>query len=240
MDRGKEVPAQGEDMKVVEDAVKRGEKTLSESDSKKVLSAYAIPVTKERVAGSLDEAKDIAREIGYPVVLKGSSSTLTHKTELNMIELDIKDDKALEEAYKALEERGKGELEGILVQQMIKGDREFVAGLIRDPQFGPCVMFGLGGIFTEVLKDVTFRVAPLEKRDALEMMDEIRAKKLLDSFRGKPAVNREVLADTLINLGRIGLENEDIAEIDVNPLKVQDDMPVAVDALVVLRDQKHQ
>ncbi len=227
-------------MKVVEDAVKRGEKTLSESDSKKVLSAYAIPVTKERVARSLEEAKSIAREIGYPVVLKGSSSTLTHKTELNMIELDIKDDKALEEAYKALEERGKGELEGILVQQMVKGDREFVAGLIRDPQFGPCVMFGLGGIFTEVLKDVTFRVAPLEKRDAFEMMDEIRAKKLLDSFRGKPAVNREVLADTLINLGRIGLENEDIAEIDVNPLKVQDDMPVAVDALVVLRDQKHQ
>ena len=85
-------------MKVVEDAVKRGKKTLSESDSKKVLSAYAIPVTKERVAGSLDEAKDIAREIGYPVVLKGSSSTLTHQTELNMIELDIKDDKALEEA----------------------------------------------------------------------------------------------------------------------------------------------
>jgi succinyl-CoA synthetase beta subunit len=227
-------------MKVVEDAVKRGEKTLSESDSKKVLSAYAIPVTRERVAGSLEEARNIAREIGYPVVLKGSSSTLTHKTELNMIELDIKDEKALEEAYKALEERGKGELEGILVQQMIKGEREFVAGLIRDPQFGPCVMFGLGGIFTEVLKDVTFRVAPLEKRDAYEMMDEIRAKKLLDSFRGKPAVNREVLADTLINLGRIGLENEDIAEIDVNPLKIQNDMPVAVDALVVLRDQKSQ
>ncbi len=227
-------------MKVVEDAVKRGEKTLSESDSKKVLLAYAIPVTRESVAGSLEEAKNFAREIGYPVVLKGSSSTLTHKTELNMIELDIKDEKALEEAYQALEERGKGELEGILVQQMVKGDREFVAGLIRDPQFGPCVMFGLGGIFTEVLKDVTFRVAPLEKRDALEMMDEIRAKKLLDSFRGKPAVNREVLADTLINLGRIGLENEDIAEIDVNPLKVQGDMPVAVDALVVLRDQKSQ
>lgn len=227
-------------MKVVEDAIKRGEKTLSESDSKKVLSAYAIPVTKERVAKSLEEAKDIAREIGYPVVLKGSSSKLTHKTELNMIELDIKDEKALEAAYKALEERGKGELEGILVQQMIKGEREFVAGLIRDPQFGPCVMFGLGGIFTEVLKDVTFRVAPLEKRDAYEMMGEIRAKKLLDSFRGKPAVNREVLADTLINLGRIGLENEDIAEIDVNPLKIQNDMPVAVDALVVLRDQKSQ
>jgi acetyl-CoA synthetase (ADP-forming) len=174
------------------------------------------------------------------VVLKGSSSTLTHKTELNMIELDIKDEKALEAAYRALEERGKGELDGILVQQMVKGEREFVAGLIRDPQFGPCVMFGLGGIFTEVLKDVTFRVAPLEKRDAYEMMDEIRARKLLDAFRGKPAVNREALADALINLGRIGMENEEIAEIDINPIKVSDDMPIAVDALVVLRDQAGQ
>ena len=99
-------------------------------------------------------------------------------------------------------------------------------------------MFGLGGIFTEVLKDVTFRVAPLEKRDALEMMDEIRSKKLLDAFRGKPAVNREVLAETLINLGKIGLENEEIAEIDINPIKIKDDMPIAVDALVVLRDNK--
>jgi acetyl-CoA synthetase (ADP-forming) len=155
-----------------------------------------------------------------------------------MIELDIKDENALEVAYKALEERGQGKLDGILVQQMIKGEREFVAGLIRDPQFGPCVMFGLGGIFTEVLKDVTFRVAPLEKRDALEMMDEIRSKKLLDAFRGKPAVNREVLAETLINLGKIGLENEEIAEIDINPIKIKDDMPIAVDALVVLRDNK--
>lgn len=227
-------------MKIVKEAVKRGEKTLSESDSKKVLSAYSIPVTREHVAKSLEEAGAFAREIGYPVVLKGSSSTLTHKTELNMIELDIKDEKALEAAYRALEERGKGELDGILVQQMVKGEREFVAGLIRDPQFGPCVMFGLGGIFTEVLKDVTFRVAPLEKRDAYEMMDEIRARKLLDAFRGKPAVNREVLADALINLGRIGMENEEIAEIDINPIKVSDDMPIAVDALVVLRDQGGQ
>jgi acetyl-CoA synthetase (ADP-forming) len=227
-------------MKIVEEAVKRGEKTLSESDSKKVLSAYSIPVTREHVAKSLVEAGAFAREIGYPVVLKGSSSTLTHKTELNMIELDIKDEKALEAAYRALEERGKGELDGILVQQMVKGEREFVAGLIRDPQFGPCVMFGLGGIFTEVLKDVTFRVAPLEKRDAYEMMDEIRARKLLDAFRGKPAVNREALADALINLGRIGMENEEIAEIDINPIKVSDDMPIAVDALVVLRDQAGQ
>lgn len=227
-------------LKLVEEAIKRGEKTLSEFDSKKVLEAYSIPVTKEFIARNVEEAKKFAKEIGYPVVLKGSSSTLTHKTELNMIELNIKDEKSLEETYKSLEERGKGKLDGILVQQMVKGEREFVAGLIRDPQFGPCVMFGLGGIFTEVLKDVTFRVAPLEKRDAIEMMNEIKAKKLLDEFRGKPAVDRDILASALINLGRIGLENEEIAEIDINPIIILKDKPVAVDALVVLKDQKKQ
>ena len=218
-------------MKIIDEAMQRGDKTLSEFDSKKVLEAYSIPVTKEFIAKSLDEAKKFAQEIGYPVVLKGHSSKLTHKTELNMIELNLKDASAVETAYK-------GELEGVLVQQMIKGEREFVAGLIRDPQFGPCVMFGLGGIFTEVLKDVTFRVAPLEKRDALEMMDEIKARKLLDNFRGKPAVNREILASALINLGKIGLEIPEIAEIDINPMIIDNDVPVAVDALVVLKDRK--
>lgn len=222
-------------MQIVDDAVKRGDKTLSESDSKKVLAQYGIPVTREVVSHSLDEAKAIAKEIGYPIVLKGHSSALAHKTEKNMIELNLDDEAALTKAYQALEKRGEGLLEGILVQEMVKGERELVAGLVRDPQFGPCVMFGLGGIFTEVLKDVTFRVAPLEKRDALEMMDEIRAKKLLDTFRGKPAVNREVLANILVNLGQIGLDVPEIAEIDINPLIIKGDTPVAVDALVVVK-----
>jgi len=109
-----------------------------------------------------------------------------------------------------------------------------VIGLIRDAQFGPCVMFGFGGIFTEVLNDVSFRVAPLETWDAMEMMDEIRAKKILDPFRGEPAVDREMLAQSLITLGTIGLENPSIHEIDINPFKIRDGKPVAVDALVVL------
>jgi len=222
-------------MKIVEEAVARGDKNLSEFESKLILQEYSIPVTKELIAKSLDEAKTHAAQIGYPVVLKGHSKTLAHKTEKNMIELNIGDEEALERSYTALEERGQGELEGILVQEMVKGERELVAGLVRDPQFGPCVMFGLGGIFTEVLKDVTFRVAPLEKKDALEMMDEIKSKKLLDSFRGKPAVNRDLLASILINLGKIGLENDSIAEIDINPLIIKGDVPVAVDALVVLK-----
>ena len=202
---------------------------------KKLLDLYSIPVTMEYVAVSLEEALSFAHKISYPVALKGSSRTLTHKTEHQLIELGIDGDDALKKAYVALHERGQGQLDGILIQQMIKGDREFVAGLIRDPQFGPCVMFGLGGVFTEVLKDVTFRVAPLEMCDALEMIDEIKANKLIGQFRGKPAVNRDILARTLINVGKIGLEVNEVAEIDINPLIVHEDTPVAVDALVFLR-----
>ena len=222
-------------MKIIDDAINKGIKTLSEHASKEVLKNYSVPVTEEYLAKDVEEAIKYAQKIGYPVVLKGSSSTLTHKTEMNLVEVGIKDEESLVEAFNAIEKRGGSQLDGILVQEMIKGERELVAGLTRDPQFGPCVMFGLGGIFTEVLKDVTFRVAPLERYDAYEMMDEIKAKKILDEFRGKPAVDKEKLADILINLGRIGLEHEEIAEIDINPLIIKDSMPVAVDALIVLR-----
>ncbi len=126
----------------------------------------------------------------------------------------------------------------ILVQEMIKGKRELVIGLIRDPQFGPCVMFGLGGIFTEILKDVSFRLAPLEKRDALEMMDEIKAHKILDAVRGMGAIDRELLSKMLINVGKIGVENDAIKEIDINPVIISGSRPVAVDALVVLQPIK--
>jgi acetyl-CoA synthetase (ADP-forming) len=117
---------------------------------------------------------------------------------------------------------------------MIKGKRELVIGLIRDPQFGPCVMFGLGGIFTEILKDVSFRLAPLEKRDALEMMDEIKAHKILGSVRGMEPVDRDILSEMLINVGKIGVENDTIKEIDINPVIISGSSPIAVDALIVL------
>lgn len=220
---------------MIMEAQRRGDTALNEYESKRVLASYSIPITTEHVARNLDEALSIARRIGYPVALKGSSRSLTHKTEHRLIRLGIDGDDALAKAYRSIEERGRGRLDGMLVQQMVPGDREFAAGLIRDPQFGPCVMFGLGGIYTEVLKDVSFRIAPLQLRDAFDMMSEIKAAKLLDEFRGKTAVSREVLARTLVSLGRIGLENEEIAEIDINPLIISEGMPIAVDALVILR-----
>ncbi len=217
----------------IRDATGAGHASLNEYESKRILDSFSIPVTVEGIAHGPDEAISIARGIGYPVALKGSSRTLTHKTEHGLVVLDIEGEEALADAYRAIERRGGGRLDGVLVQQMIRGDREFMAGLIRDPQFGPCVMFGLGGIYAEALNDVSLRIAPLQERDAFDMMREIRAGKLLDAFRGRPAANREALARILVNLGRIGIENSEIAEIDINPLLIRDGMPVAVDALVI-------
>jgi len=156
---------------------------------------------------------------------------------MNLIALNLRDEDEVREAYKNLTSNPEAEVKEVLVQQMIKGDRELVVGLTRDAQFGPCVMFGLGGIFTEILEDVSFRVAPLTRWDAKDMMGEIRAAKILDAFRGKPEVDREALADILIAIGNIGMELDQVAEIDINPLKILDGKPVAVDALVVLSNE---
>jgi len=221
-------------MKIIEEALKRGAKTLSEYESKLFLAEYKIPITKEATAASEDQAAAKAAEIGYPVVLKGSGAELAHKTELNLVALDLKNEAEVREAFKRLTSTKAAEVKEVLVQQMVKGDRELVVGLTRDAQFGPCVMFGLGGIFTEILEDVSFRVAPLTRYDAMDMMNDIRGKKILDAFRGKPAVDREALADLLIAVGQIGLDHESVAEIDLNPLKILNGKPIAVDALVVL------
>jgi len=224
-------------MEIIERAWKEGRNTLSEFESKQVLAAHGIPVTKEILVNDLKGLMDATRKIGYPLVLKGCSSDIAHKTEKGLIKVDIRN---REEARSAFEEirAHMGTDAGVLVQEMVKGQRELVVGLTRDPQFGPCVMFGLGGIFTEILKDISFRVAPLEKRDALDMMQEIRGHKILEAVRGMEAADLDTLSDILIKVGRIGLENETVKEIDINPVIISGNKPVAVDALVVLEEQK--
>ncbi len=221
-------------MDIIKKAVKNGQKSLSEHESKLFINSYGIIVTKEELASSEEEAINIANKIGYPVVLKGNSPELTHKTEMDVIELNLSNDDEVKAAYKKIMKTGVVPKGGILVQEMVKGQRELVIGLIRDPQFGPCVMFGLGGIYAEVLKDVSFRVAPLTEYDAMQMMDEINAKKILEEFRGKPAVDKKLLAQALINIGKIGLEHDAITEIDINPIIIKGDKPIAVDALIIL------
>jgi len=225
-------------MKIIQEALKKEQKALSEYDSKRLLSSYGFPVVREKLVSSRAGAIKAAKEIGLPVVLKGCSPEIAHKTEKKLIEVDLRTLKEVERAYEAIRERvGDAILDGILVQEMVKGSRELVIGMIRDAQFGPCVMFGLGGIFTEVLKDVSFRIAPLEKRDALEMTQEIKGAPVLGSFRGMPPVDMDLLVSMLINAGKLGLDLEAVKEVDVNPLIISGNKPIAVDALVVLEDK---
>jgi acyl-CoA synthetase (NDP forming) len=223
--------------KIIKKAIKRGQKTLSEYDSKLVIQSVGVPITREKLVRSAAAAVKYANEIGYPVVLKGCSHKAAHKTEMGLVKLKLANSKEVRNAFNEIMAKGI-ELDGVLVQEMIKGDREFVIGLSRDPQFGPCVMFGIGGIFTEVIKDVTFRVAPITELDAEEMIGEIRMAKLLDEFRGSPAVDRKALVKALVGIGELGYQNDKIAEIDINPVIISGDKPVVVDALVVLQQQK--
>jgi len=218
---------------ILQRATNRQQRCLSEWDSKRVIASYGLAVTREGLVNSRNEAVSLATGFGFPVVLKGCSSTLIHKTEMGMVRLNLGSAADVARAYDEII-AASAELDGVLVQEMVKGVREFVIGLIRDPQFGPCVMFGLGGIFTEVLNDVCFRVAPISEMDAMEMMEEIKTKKLLDEFRGSPAVDKKALAKALVGIGNLGIDHDEIAEIDINPVIIAGDQPIAVDALVIL------
>ncbi len=209
--------------------------TLSEHESKRYLSGQGVAVPREALAFSPDQAVTEARRLGYPVALKASGAAYAHKTELGLVELSLKSDREVEDACARLMARAPG-LSEFLVQEMVGGRRELITGLIRDPHYGPAVMLGLGGVQAEALGDVVFRVAPLSEDDALDMMDELRGGKLLDDFRGEPAVDRAALARLLVALGEIGLKDPRVAEIDLNPVKLPQGRPLAVDALVVLQD----
>jgi succinyl-CoA synthetase beta subunit len=212
----------------------RNHRTLSEFESARMLADFGIPTANGILAKNLEEVRKAAKEIGYPVVLKICSPVVSHKIENGLVAVDLRNEADLELAFHRISASSPAKGGGFLVQEMIKGWRELVIGMIRDPQFGPCVMFGLGGILTEILGDVTFRPVPLCEADANEMLREIKGKRILDAIRGMPAVDAGLLIQCLMAVGRIGLEREEIQAVDVNPLIVQGSRPVAVDALVVL------
>lgn len=209
---------------------------LNEHEAKQLLRQYNIPVVGETVAADADRAVAAAEAFGYPVVLKGLGAALQHKTEKGLVHLHLHDAEAVRRAAARISESAGADLEGLLVQPQITGQRELMVGLFRDPQFGPVVLFGLGGTLTEALHDVAMRLAPLNRWDCARMMDEIRAQKILAAFRGEAAVNRDALMGVLEGISRIAAEHPQIAEIDINPLRVTPDgQIVAVDALVTVR-----
>jgi len=218
---------------LVKEALARGRPALNEYDSKRFLSGFGVPVTREVLVPDAKTAAVEAARIGFPVTLKACGGTLFHKTDVGGVVLDLRSkDEVRKESHRLFGIQG---CEGLLVQEMVMGNRELVCGLTRDPQFGPCVMFGLGGALTELLADVVFRVAPLTHWDAQQMIEEIRGSGIIEPFRGEPAAHKDVLAKTLMALGQIGLQCEGIVEIDINPMKIRTDgMPVSVDALITL------
>jgi acetyltransferase len=211
-------------------------KILDEHESKKWFEALGLKVVRESVIKDIDEAIKAANAMGYPVVLKGRVEGQIHKTQAGLVKLNLQDADQLKSAYQEMLNLSlKLKPQSFLVQPMLKGDLELIAGIIRDPQFGPAAMLGLGGVRAEVYKDVVFRLVPLNKEDILEMVSDLKGNLLLKGYRGSKPVNMESLADWLIKLGWLGLNFEKIKEIDVNPLLVVDGKPVAVDATIILR-----
>ena len=209
--------------------------TLSESESKLLLTPYGLPTIDERVVASPAAAVEAAQVLGYPVVAKLEGEAIAHKTERGLVRLDLADAAAVSAAATELLAAARpddGEV-GVLVAPMIRGNRELIVGLLRDEQFGPTVMLGLGGILAEAIADVVFRPAPLDEITALEMIDGLATQRLLGDFRGEAAVDRDAVAALLVGLGRLALDRPDVASVDVNPLIVTPSgAPVAVDALV--------
>ena len=218
---------------LIQQALDRGQTALSEHDAKRLLAAYEIPIPQENLAVDASAAVRAADAIGYPVAVKACAPTLLHKSDAGLVALNVGDPAGVEAAVAAIDAAvGNTPLDGYLVQAMVYGKREVIVGGMRDALFGPCVMFGLGGILVEAIADVVFRLAPLDQRDALEMVAEVRAHHVFDAIRGEPAVDRPALAGLLMAVGRLLEEQPRVAQVDINPVIVSDARPVAVDALV--------
>jgi len=202
-----------------------GRVTMGDAEARDVLEAYGIPLPKSAVAATADEAVAFAESIGYPVVMKIASPDILHKSDIGGIKLNITSASEVRDAFDLLVYRGQrfmpdATIWGCQIQQMVKGGREVIIGVNRDPQFGPLIMFGLGGIYVEALKDVTFRVAPIDRRAATEMLGEIRSSKLLRGVRGEKASDQGAIVDTLLRISQLVTDFPEIVELDINPLMV--------------------
>ena len=207
--------------------------TLSESRSRLLVSEAGIPVSNWETADSTQEAVSLAKDLGFPVVVKLCGDEIAHKTERGLVRLNLNTEEAVQEAADELLSSvtaDDGEVT-LLVSEQIRGNRELIVGLVRDEQFGPCVMLGIGGILAEAVADVAFRLAPLSRSEASDLIDDLSMQSLLGPFRGEPAVDREALINVLCVLGDLGSDQE-ILSVDLNPLIVTNGVPIAVDALV--------
>lgn len=225
--------------KLIADAIQSGRKSLLEPEAKEILKAWEIPVPQHFVAKDKSLAIGAANNIGYPVVLKVISSDILHKTEAGGVLVGLKNEQDIDDAFNEMifaisEHNTTASIEGFLIEKMVGKGVEVIIGGIRDAQFGPAVMFGVGGVTVELLKDVSFRLAPVAKDECLAMINEIKAYPLLAGYRGGEPCDIDAIADIIIKVGSIMNEIDGIKEMEINPLIVYPDGAVAVDARVVL------
>ena len=218
-----------------------GRTVLTEVESKEFLKAAGIGIVDTRLAASREEAISLSRQLGFPVVLKIASPDVVHKSDAGGVRLGLKTASEVGKAYDQilLAVRGKNpeaRIQGVSVQKMARPGVEVIIGMSKDAQFGPVLMFGLGGILVEVLKDVSFRLVPLSRRDAAEMLREIKGYPLLEGYRGQEAVDISYLEELLLKVSNFVEQNPEIRELDLNPVFAYSDGAIAVDARVILEE----
>jgi acetate---CoA ligase (ADP-forming) subunit beta len=212
---------------------------LSQEKTEALLKRFGIPFPKRIPARNEDQAVLCAKKLGYPVVLKVSSPDIIHKTDAGGILLNLEDEEEVRRGYRSIMKSArkynkKARINGVDVFKMIPKGTELIVGLKKDPQFGPVIMFGLGGIFVEVLEDVSFRLAPITRKDAREMMREIKGYRILEGIRGEKPANVKAIEDTLLRFSELVMKKPDIKELDINPLFAYDNKVVAGDVRIIV------
>ncbi len=224
---------------IISQARREGRKALLETEAKAICMEYAIPVTAFKLAKNEEEAVRFAGQIGFPVVLKIVSPGIIHKSDAGGVKVNLKNSAEVRSAYGKILENAKkydaaARIEGVLVQEMAPQSTEVIVGAIKDPQFGQTLMFGLGGIFVELLKDVTFRIAPLTQEDAREMVTNVKAYPLLTGYRNTPPSDLDAIITVLLNTSKLVMNNPEIKELDLNPVMAYEKGTKTVDARIIL------
>jgi len=218
---------------------KKEKRSLLETEAKELLKEYGIPGPDFKLIKSEEEITGLAKEINFPIVMKIVSPDIIHKTDAGGVKVGIKDEKKAESAYqeiisKAKKYNKKARISGVIAYTMVPQATEIIIGMMKDPHFGPVIMFGLGGIFVEVLKDVSFRILPIEEKDAHEMITEIKGYKILKGIRGEPPKDIKAINDLLMKISQISMENPEIKEIDLNPVFIFEKGLQVIDARIIL------
>lgn len=225
--------------KIIMGALSGGRNFLLEPESKEVVGSYGMPVTKFKVCKSVEEVINYSHQVGYPVVLKIVSPDVLHKSDVGAVKVNLKNDSEVREAYGEIVKnvrkfKDDAKVMGVIVEELAPQGHEVIVGMAKDPQFGPALMFGLGGIFVEVLKDVSFRIAPLTEYDARDMIQEIKGYPILTGIRGQKPADIDSLVDIILKVSKLVTEHPEIEQLDLNPIFVYPQGAKIVDARIIL------